>query len=183
MKPKSYIKRKTPLNRHHNKKGEVYKLSRTAIKKKEGAPKYPVKKQTPIKKVSAKLAKELQVYNKARAEKLADDPNCEIKLLGCTIIATDVHHMEGRGKNLCNKKKMKSACRHCHDIITEDSAMAIAEGHSSRRNAADGGTIKGTPIYNKKTGKIIGMAGDHEFASFVQDKIDSVQKDGESVQE
>ena len=50
---------------------------------------------------------------------------------GCTIQATEVHHMAGRGAwRLCYIPWFKSACHHCHQWVTIHSKQAIEMGLS-----------------------------------------------------
>lgn len=72
----------------------------------------------PIKKVTEKKAKELIKYSKLRADFLEFKMVCEIKLQGCTISATTVHHTAGRlGDHLLDTKTWKAACLSCHDKL------------------------------------------------------------------
>lgn len=69
-------------------------------------------------KVSAKRAKELQVYNRLQKEQLDEHPECQLKILGvCTGKATTNHHSAKRGKNYLNKETFLSACMPCHDYV------------------------------------------------------------------
>lgn len=78
-----------------------------------------VKVVTPIRKVSEKQAKELQVYEVLRAEHLKDHPDCQIKLIGCKNDrkTNTVHHCAKRGANLNKKEFFKTACLWCHDYV------------------------------------------------------------------
>lgn len=92
------------------------------------------KEKKPIRPVAKKRQKQLDEYSKVRAIKLALNPLCEIFLPGCTIKATEVHHGEGReNEKLLDIEKMKSACRYCHNQVTEHSKEAIENGHSYSR--------------------------------------------------
>lgn len=92
------------------------------------------KPRKPVKKVSAKLKKELRAYSVERKKFLAEKKACEAILPGCTIIPTQVHHMEGRGVKLMKKESWLAICDSCHKKITEHSADAIERGLSKRRN-------------------------------------------------
>lgn len=74
----------------------------------------------PIKKVSAKLAKELTVYEVKKKKHLQEHPDCQIRLLN--ICQNDretnaIHHSAKRGKNLTNETTFLTACVHCHAQI------------------------------------------------------------------
>lgn len=74
----------------------------------------------PIPKMSKKLAVETRKYSGkggTREEHLKENPYCQIRLIGCENVATQVHHCAKRGKNLNNKETFKSACQHCHDKV------------------------------------------------------------------
>lgn len=73
---------------------------------------------TPVRKVSAKQAKELQDYGVLRRIYLQEHPECEVNLPGiCDGQATTVHHCAKRGKNLLKADTFKSACMPCHEFI------------------------------------------------------------------
>lgn len=68
-----------------------------------------------IRKVSDKRKKDLQVYANRRKHHLTQYPECQLKLDGCTKVATQIHHAAGRiGSNLTNKNHFRSACQSCH---------------------------------------------------------------------
>lgn len=70
-----------------------------------------------IRKVSAKEAKRRKTYSQLGKEHLAKHPRCQIKLLGCTKVAVQVHHSGKRGLNLLKTELFQSACLHCHTQI------------------------------------------------------------------
>lgn len=77
-----------------------------------------VKVVTPIRKVSAKQAKDLQDYGVLRRKHLAEHPQCEIRLPGiCDGQAVSVHHCAKRGQNLLRADTFKSACMSCHEFV------------------------------------------------------------------
>lgn len=100
-----------PICRREKKKKKLYKIR-------------------PFSKKRQKLNRE---YSTLRKRFLEERPLCEAKLEGCTGVATDVHHVEGRGNNLLNVEKMKAVCRNCHRLITDNSKMAIEKGLSKSR--------------------------------------------------
>ena len=87
-----------------------------------------------IKQVSKKRQTERREYKKLRDAYLAEHPDCEMKLKGCTVQATEGHHMKGcRGAMLLDVRYFMAACRSCHDWVTEHSAEAIKMGLSLKR--------------------------------------------------
>jgi hypothetical protein len=81
-----------------------------------GTPK-PDKAKKPIAKKSEKLTQETKEYKKLSAEFLKRPENqiCKIKMEGCTIRATQVHHSAGRsGKQLTNVEDFIPSCTNCN---------------------------------------------------------------------
>jgi len=77
-----------------------------------------VKVVTPVRKVSKKMAKDLQDYGILRLQYLQMHPACEVRLPGiCDGQATTVHHCAKRGVNLLRADTFKSACMSCHEYI------------------------------------------------------------------
>lgn len=96
--------------------------------------KTPLKRPTkPIRKESKKRKKERPIYNRLAKEHKNENPYCQARLDGCTHIASETHHMGGRGKLYLDKSKYLSLCHNCHRIITEDSALALSRGFSISR--------------------------------------------------
>ena len=70
----------------------------------------------PIKRNSDKRAKQNRLYIKLNHKFLVENPYCQIKVNGCTINATQVHHKKGRiGELLTNVKWFCATCDNCHD--------------------------------------------------------------------
>ena len=114
-------------------------LERTALKKKpqKELKRTPLKRSTkPIKKVADKRQKQLAEYYKLREAFLKKHKECELKVdSGCTRIATEIHHEQGRWNELLlDVTKFKAGCRHCHDRVTEKSKEAIENGQSISRH-------------------------------------------------
>ncbi len=91
--------------------------------------------------IPAKSAKQLErdiAYAKAAKEWKKTHRECQAKLPGCTHVATQIHHREGRdGHRLLDKSTWLAVCHNCHNGpngITEDSKGAIEKGLSLRRN-------------------------------------------------
>ncbi len=98
-------------------------MKRTALKRKT-----PMKrgsrrmKRTPLRQQSPKCRKENAEYSRLRVEFLTAHPLCE----ACLILhprrkqaaaSTDVHHMQGRGKNLNRVETWLATDRQCHNEI------------------------------------------------------------------
>lgn len=75
------------------------------------------KKHTPIKRVSDKRKTENKQYSELRKQYLYDHPTCEIRLIGCTGKATEIHHCSTSHKDFLNTKTWKAVCAHCHNMI------------------------------------------------------------------
>jgi hypothetical protein len=77
-----------------------------------------VKIVTPPRKVSAKMAKQIQDYSVQRIQFLEENPECQVKIPNvCTGKATTVHHSAKRGKNLLNIETFVGACFDCHQYV------------------------------------------------------------------
>lgn len=74
-------------------------------------------KPKPIKRVSDKRKEENKTYKIVRKAYLVAHPFCEVKLKGCTKIATEIHHDEGRGIKLNDVSTFVAICRNCHNIV------------------------------------------------------------------
>jgi hypothetical protein len=86
----------------------------------------PLKRKTPLRRVSQKRAKEAKEYMKLRKEFLEKLPICEV----CTKRkATDVHHKDKRGKNYLEVDTWLSVCRKCHTNIHENPSWARANNY------------------------------------------------------
>jgi hypothetical protein len=80
------------------------------------------KKEKPkaIAPVSKKKKEEMDIYSKLRTGFLIINPHCQVKLPGCTIRATDVHHLysgRDREKYYLKTTTWKSSCRTCHSVL------------------------------------------------------------------
>lgn len=92
------------------------------------------KLRTPVRKVSKKRAKENRIYTRHRQQFLEEHPVCEAGLEGCTVVATEIHHSEGRiGEKLLDVSTYKAVCRNFHKQIEERPAMAKENGLSKSR--------------------------------------------------
>ena len=85
------------------------------------------KERKPIPKFSAKQLENLKKYRKVRDEFMKEHPNCQARLQGCTIKATDLHHRAGRsGNSLTDTEYFMALCRPCHNKI-EDGGKWVYE--------------------------------------------------------
>lgn len=71
----------------------------------------------PVKKVSAKMTKDLQDYGVLKRKYLLEKPVCEANLIICDYVSVEVHHRAKRGKNLLDATTFMAICRSCHDFI------------------------------------------------------------------
>jgi hypothetical protein len=84
-------------------------------------------RRKPIRRVSKKHAAELRTYSELRKQFLTDRPYCEARLCKGSL-ATEIHHMAKRGKNLNNVATWLPVCRCCHVYIEEHKSWARANG-------------------------------------------------------
>ena len=92
------------------------------------------KKKQPISKQSEKRAGENKEYLKLREVFLSAHPRCEIKVPGCTVKSTEVHHAGGRiGKRLTQVELFIAACSSCHRYLEVNPAWAKENGYSVNR--------------------------------------------------
>ena len=75
-----------------------------------------VKIVQPIKRMSAKRAKEVPQYSKLKKEFLEEKMMCELQFDGCFKLATQIHHCSLSDKNFLNKSTWKRSCANCHPI-------------------------------------------------------------------
>jgi len=75
------------------------------------------KKRKTIAKVSEKMKGKLKTYKQLRKEYLSTHPYCFANLPGCTKIATQCHHLGGRGTKLNAADTFMAVCFNCHRIL------------------------------------------------------------------
>jgi hypothetical protein len=115
----SRLQRRKPLK----KRSEPLKRNSTPVRK------------TPKKKVTEKRKSQLIEYSKLRVQFLSQHKYCAVKLPGCTILATEIHHQKGRENYLLlDTQYWLPVCRSCHNTITEHSKLAIEKGFSISRH-------------------------------------------------
>jgi len=75
-------------------------------------------KKKPIKPRSDKRAKQETEYNKKRKDYLNKYSVCQAGLVGCTKVATTIHHIEGRiGALLTDTDNFIALCMNCHVFV------------------------------------------------------------------
>jgi len=84
-----------------------------------------LRSKKPINKVSSKHKKKLIEYSKIRKEYMMLHMFCEV----CGVPATDIHHKERRGLNMCNAETFMSVCRPCHMKIESNGKWAREMGY------------------------------------------------------
>jgi AMMECR1 domain-containing protein len=95
---------------------------------------YSIEKPKSISPVSEKRRGEMDEYSKKRLAFLVIHMNCQAKLVGCTGIATDVHHSKGRtGDNYLNMSTWVALCRSCHSYVETHPEEAKELGLSKSR--------------------------------------------------
>jgi len=72
-------------------------------------------------------------YAKQRKKYLLNHQICHAKIHKCTLHATDVHHMMGRGKYHLDESTWLPVCRNCHMWIEEHPQESIELGYSKKR--------------------------------------------------
>lgn len=107
--------------------------------KEQGKPKQGVLKRSKrIKPISKGLARMKGKYLLVRAETLSERKHCEARVPGCTIRATEIHHMKGRiGSLLTDKRYFLAVCRNCHNYIEMNPLWAKEKGFSLSRLKKD----------------------------------------------
>lgn len=94
----------------------------------------PIKTVTKsIKKITKKLRGLTMKYIQLRTVFLKDHPLCEAKLDECTKVATEIHHMKGRGKYLLDDSTFLATCRNCHNWLENHPKLAKLLGFSDSR--------------------------------------------------
>lgn len=92
-----------------------------------------VKVVTPVKKITAKRAKQNSEYLVMREQFLEQYPVCQVK--DCQNKATEIHHMKSRAnENLLDQENFLAVCPECHHKITVYSSWAISQGYSKLRS-------------------------------------------------
>jgi len=83
------------------------------------------KKRKRIKPVGEKKAAEIVIYKPKRLGYLEEHPYCEIKLIGCIGIATQLHHVTTSAKDFTNMDTVKAACWRCHFQVESVLSAAV----------------------------------------------------------
>lgn len=95
----------------------------------------PKSEPKPIPQKSEKKKKVDAEYSKLKKQMMKESDKCEAKLAGCTKVATDLHHVQGRGKELTTKiENLIRVCRSCHSQIELKPLLAVNLGLSKSRH-------------------------------------------------
>jgi hypothetical protein len=81
---------------------------------------YSIEKPKSISPVSEKRRGEMDEYARLRDAFLTAKPRCEAKLVGCTGVSTEIHHLysgKDRDKYYLKIGTWKAVCRNCHNFI------------------------------------------------------------------
>lgn len=79
------------------------------------------------------MAQTNREYSKLRKQFLSEKPICRAKIHNCSIKATDVHHMRGRGSYHLDTTTWLPVCRNCHMWIETNPEDAKELGYSISR--------------------------------------------------
>lgn len=113
-----------------------YLLHRRGLKNGSVAP-AEKKAPVPIPKRSEKMKEAMKKYKPIMIAWLAKPENkyCQIKMKGCTKIATQIHHSAGRqGEQLMKEEDFIASCSHCNVIgVEENDAEAREKGFKKTR--------------------------------------------------
>lgn len=81
---------------------------------------FKLNKPKAISPISKKRKNDTDEYLKKRDVFLNLNQHCQAKLLNCTLISTDVHHLysgKDRNKYYLDETTWKAVCRNCHNYI------------------------------------------------------------------
>lgn len=99
---------------------------------------FTVRQPSPISRTSDKRAREERLYHTARKVFLDQHPVCGMNIAGiCTIKATDVQHLKGRGKYYLDQTTWLQACRACHSYAELHPEEAKENGWAESRLSDD----------------------------------------------
>jgi hypothetical protein len=104
-----------PIFKNKMVNGERFQLC-LSCSKKEHVPLKSTPKQ--IKKRSDKKKIEDRLYTILRKKYQSQNPDCELRLPGCTTTGTEIHHTAYRtGENYLDTTTWKNSCRNCHSFV------------------------------------------------------------------
>jgi len=93
------------------------------------------KKWSRIRPRTKKKVKEYRSLGKIIGPFLDEHPFCEIRSPVCTHIATCVHHVKGRAKDVVlDPMYHKASCTPCNDYVESHHAWAVEHGHKVSRH-------------------------------------------------
>jgi len=79
------------------------------------------------------MAQKNREYSKLRKQFLSEKSICRAKINNCSLKATEVHHMKGRGKYHLDTTTWLPVCRNCHTWIEINPEDAKELGFSAIR--------------------------------------------------
>lgn len=86
------------------------------------AAKVKIQVVTPVKKVTQKRADELSKYPSLKRQYINVKKYCEVRLIGCQNIATQIHHCSISAKNFLNTDTWLAVCTNCHHDLENTSS-------------------------------------------------------------
>jgi hypothetical protein len=90
----------------------------------------PLKRKTPLRRVSKKRKLQNDVYKEVREKFLTLNPLCQV----CSSVASQVHHRRGRfGDRLNEVEFFLAVCLDCHHKIHMNPAWAYAKDYMVKR--------------------------------------------------
>lgn len=94
-----------------------------------------MKPRKPIRRVSAKRAAALKIYQVERTAYLSEIMVCECNMgeTGCTGLAQEIHHRCGRGPYLNDVSTWMAVCRPCHLFIHSHPSWARDWGYICKK--------------------------------------------------
>lgn len=94
------------------------------------------KYQKPINKISDKHKQTLKEYKPVREEFLKAHPECQLKFVDCTRVATEIEHRQGKSSKelYLDSSKWFAVCRACHSKVEILGEQAYTKGLKLRRN-------------------------------------------------
>jgi hypothetical protein len=88
------------------------------------------KHQKPVNKISEKRVVKNKKYKEENVKFLKANPLCQLKLLGCTELSTEVHHLysgRNRDKYYLDTTTWKASCSSCHHYLHDVLSAKQAE--------------------------------------------------------
>ena len=93
-----------------------------------------------MKNVSPKRVVDLELYRFLKSVRFGPGVGCELRVTGCTVGASEVHHRQSRGvapSRIFDVDNWLAACRSCHRWVTDNPAESYDLGLSQRAGELD----------------------------------------------